>query len=112
MFIIDIIDAFFDEYFISHKNPFYSKDSLEIKEKLPKLEYGQCYGYVPTLALGGKTASKNLQVVDVKAYIEVIGQTAGKIIDLSYYSKIRNMRQFNSSLITGISNRISVFKIF
>lgn len=76
-------DAFFDEYFISHKEYFDSKDYLEIKGNLPKLEYGQCYGYVPALVLGGKAASKNLQVVDVKAYIEVIGQAAGKIIDLS-----------------------------
>lgn len=76
-------DAFFDEYFIMHKEYFDSKDYLEIKGYLKKLDYGQCYGYVPALVLGGKATSKNLQVVDAKAYIEVIGQAAGKIIDLS-----------------------------
>lgn len=76
-------DAFFDEYFISHKDYFDSKAYLEIKGTLPKLEYGQCYGYVPALPLGGKASNSNLKVVDAKSYIEVIGQAIGKIIDLS-----------------------------
>lgn len=72
-----------DDYGISDKDFFASKPFLEIKGKVPELSYGQCYGYVPALVLGGKAANKNLQVVDVKAYIEVIGQAIGKIIDLS-----------------------------
>ncbi|WP_426477523.1 GAD-like domain-containing protein [Chryseobacterium sp. CBSDS_008] len=76
------VDAFLDEYFISHKDYFDSKDYLEARETLPKLEYGQCYGYVPALSLGGKASNKNLQVVDTKSYIEIVGQSVGKIIDL------------------------------
>ncbi|WP_407535326.1 GAD-like domain-containing protein [Elizabethkingia miricola] len=76
------LDVFFDEYFIGHKDYFDSKAFLEIKGKMPKLEYGQCYGYVPALSLGGKASNNNLQIVDVKSYIEVIGQSLGKIIDL------------------------------
>ena len=76
------LDVFFDEYFIGHKDYFDSKAFLEIKGKMPKLEYGQCYGYVPALSLGGKASNNNLQIVDVKSYIEVIGQSVGKIIDL------------------------------
>ena len=76
------LDVFFDEYFIGHKNYFDSKAFLEIKGKMLKLEYGQCYGYVPALSLGGKVSNNNLQIVDVKSYIEVIGQSVGKIIDL------------------------------
>lgn len=53
-----------------------------MKDKLPKLEYGQCYGYVPALALGGSRSIKNLQVVDAKSYIDIIGQSVGKIYDL------------------------------
>lgn len=53
-----------------------------MKEQLPKPQYGQCYGYVPALSLGGKASNNNLQIVDVKSYIEVIGQSVGKIIDL------------------------------
>ncbi|MFK8296145.1 T6SS immunity protein Tdi1 domain-containing protein [Capnocytophaga canimorsus] len=62
---------------------FQTKPYLEMKDKLPKLEYGQCYGYVPALALGGSRSNKNLQVVDTKAYIHIIGQAVGKIYDLS-----------------------------
>src|SRR5579883_2154887 len=59
-----------------------AKPYLEIRNKLPKLQYGQCYGYVPNLALGGKKSIENLQVVDAKTYIDIIGQAVGKIIDL------------------------------
>lgn len=58
---------------------------FQIKEKLPqlpKLEYGQCYGYVPALCLGGSKSIKNIKIVDAKAYIMVIGEAVGKIIDL------------------------------
>ena len=59
---------------------FAAKPYLQIKGKLPKLEYGQCYGYVPALTLGGTKSNKNLKVVDTKSYIDIIGQSVGKII--------------------------------
>ena len=59
---------------------FAAKPYLQIKGKLPKLEYGQCYGYVPALALGGTKSNKNLKAVDTKSYIDIIGQSVGKII--------------------------------
>ncbi len=68
---------------IIDKEYFDSRPYLNIKGKLPTLQYGQCYGYVPALALGGKASSKNLQVVDVKSYVDIIGQAVGKFIDLS-----------------------------
>ncbi|GAB6948839.1 DUF1851 domain-containing protein [Hoylesella timonensis 4401737 = DSM 22865 = JCM 15640] len=79
-FVFDILLG--DDYGIYGKNFFDSKPYLDIKDKLPTLEYGQCYGYVPALALGGKVSNKNLQVVDAKTYIDIIGQAVGKIIDL------------------------------
>ena len=79
-FVFDILLG--DDYGISGKNFFDSKPYLDIKDKLPTLEYGQCYGYVPALALGGRVSNKNLQVVDAKTYIDIIGQAVGKIIDL------------------------------
>lgn len=79
-FVFDILLG--DDYGISGKNFFDSKPYLDIKDKLPTLEYGQCYGYVPALVLGGKVSNKNLQVVDAKTYINIIGQAVGKIIDL------------------------------
>nr|WP_262482143.1 GAD-like domain-containing protein [Capnocytophaga canimorsus] len=71
------------DFFITSKDYFNDKPYLEMKDKLPKLEYGQCYGYVPALALGGSRSNKNLQVVNAKAYIHIIGQAVGKIYDLS-----------------------------
>ena len=60
---------------------FAAKPYFQIKDKLPKLNYGECYGYVPALALGGSKSVKNLKVVDAKSYIHLIGQGVGKIID-------------------------------
>ena len=68
-----------DKFFISDSDYFGSQPYLEIKDKLPKLEYGQCYGYVPALPLGGKALNENLQVVDAKSYINIIGEAVGKI---------------------------------
>lgn len=59
-----------------------AKPYLDTKGKLPTLKYGQCYGYVPALPLGGKASNNNLHVVDSKSYIEMIGQAVGKIINL------------------------------
>ncbi|CAA0152777.1 conserved hypothetical protein [Tenacibaculum maritimum] len=61
---------------------YHAKPYLQIQNKLPKLEYGQCYGYVPALPLGGKKTTKNLQITDAKSYIDTIGQAVGKIINL------------------------------
>ena len=67
-----------DETAIIDKEYFDSRPYINIKGKLCALQYGQCYGYVPALALGGKASNKNLQVVDVKTYIDIIGQAVGK----------------------------------
>lgn len=69
------------EFCIKDKDMFDAKIYLDNKDKLPKLNYGECYGYVPALALGGSKSIKNLKVVDAKAYIHLIGQAVGKIID-------------------------------
>ena len=70
-----------DDFFLREKDMFDAKIYLDNKDKLPKLNYGECYGYVPALALGGSKSIKNLKVVDAKAYIHLIGQAVGKIID-------------------------------
>jgi hypothetical protein len=80
-FILDFVLG--DEYGIIDKDYFSSKSYLEIKGKLPQLQYGQCYGYVPALALGGSASIKNLRTVDTKSYIDIIGRSVGKIIDLT-----------------------------
>ena len=60
-----------------------SKNYQKVKRVLPPLAYGQCYGYTPIPALGGKKSYKTLQIVDAKTYVDMIGQASGKIIDLS-----------------------------
>jgi len=67
---------------IVNKEYFASKPYIDIKGKLPPLQYGQCYGYFPATVLGGSTSIKNLKITDIKTYIDIIGQAAGKIIDL------------------------------
>ncbi|WP_404812883.1 T6SS immunity protein Tdi1 domain-containing protein [Capnocytophaga canimorsus] len=62
---------------------FRSKNYQKIKRVLPPLKYGECYGYTPIPALGGKKSYKTLQIVDAKTYVDMIGQATGKIIDLS-----------------------------
>ena len=79
-FVLDFVLG--DEHGIKDKSYFASKPFLDNKSKLPPLEYGQCYGYTPAIALGGSASSKNLKVVDVKTYINIIGQSTGKIVDL------------------------------
>lgn len=70
-----------DEWDLSHS--YDAKPYLQARERLPKPRYGECYGYVPALALGGKARAGNLQIVDAKSYIDLIGQGVGKIISLS-----------------------------
>ena len=55
-----------DETAIIDKEYFDSRPYLNIKGKLPTLQYGQCYGYVPAWHWEAKHPSKNLQVVDIK----------------------------------------------
>ncbi len=67
---------------IVNKEYLASKPYIDIKGKLPALNYGECYGYFPALALGGSASVKNLKVTDAKTYIDIIGQAVGKIVDL------------------------------
>jgi len=75
-------------FFIAEKDCWADKDNfdakpyLDIKDKLPPLQYGECYGYFPALVMGGSASAKNLKITGAKAYIDFIGQAAGKIIDL------------------------------
>lgn len=37
----------------------------------------ECYGYIPALALGGNKSLKNIQVVKMLPYIDMIAQMIG-----------------------------------
>ena len=48
-------------------------------KKQSMLEYDECFGYVPLLALGGRGKVENLQKVKIREHIVLITQTAGRI---------------------------------
>lgn len=52
---------------------------LEAIEKLGKLDYDECFGYVPLLGLGGSEKVENLKKVKIREHIEIIAQLVGKI---------------------------------
>lgn len=79
--ISSLLNLFINQ-FVEEKDYFDAKPYLQMKDKLPKLAYGQCYGYVPALPLGGKQSNKNLKVVEAKTYINLIGEAVGKIYGL------------------------------
>lgn len=72
-----------DEDFDYYMKVYRAQNYHKVKATLPPLKYGQCYGYAPLPALGGKKSWKSLQVVDAKTYVDMIGQAVGKIIDLA-----------------------------
>ena len=48
-------------------------------KKYGELEYDECFGYVPLLALGGKESVDNLKKVKMKEHIELIYSMVGGI---------------------------------
>jgi len=47
--------------------------------RIGKLEYDECFGYVPLLGLGGNEKVENLKKVKIREHIEIITQLSGKI---------------------------------
>lgn len=66
-----------DEYFL--EKYFQIPHFIEAVKKLGKLEYDECFGYVPLLGLGGSEKIDNLSIVKIKEHIEIIAQLMGKI---------------------------------
>jgi hypothetical protein len=48
-------------------------------KKYGPLEYDECFGYVPLLALGGKESVNNLKKVKMREHIALIAELAGEI---------------------------------
>jgi hypothetical protein len=51
----------------------------EAVEKYGELEYDECFGYVPLLALGGNESVNNLKKVKMKEHIALIYNMVGEI---------------------------------
>lgn len=48
-------------------------------EKFGTLEYDECFGYVPLLALGGKESVNNLNKVKIREHIVLINELCGEV---------------------------------
>lgn len=71
-FFIDLKDGLFDEIFEM------SKYEVAVKT-LGRVQFDECFGYVPLLGLGGKESVDNLKKVKIREHIELITQMVGKI---------------------------------
>lgn len=72
-FLNDIIDSEYVRDFL---------DNSQYKEAIienGKLNFEECFGYVPLLALGGNEKVENLKKVKIKEHIKLITELAGKI---------------------------------
>ena len=67
--------SFMDNY-IKIINP---KEYKEAVIENGKLNFDECFGYVPLLRLGGSEKVENLKKVKIKEHIELIMQMVGKI---------------------------------
>lgn len=72
-FFDDLIEGELDEEFLS-----ISKYNEAI-EKYGNLEYNECFGYVPLLAIGGKESVNNIKKVKIREHIALITELAGGI---------------------------------
>lgn len=72
-FLNDIMDAEFAEDFLDNLQ--YQKAVI----KNGKLNFDECFGYVPLLGLGGEEKVENVKKVKIKEHIELITQMVGKI---------------------------------
>lgn len=52
-------------------------DFSKLTDKLGIPKVDECFGYVPALALGGSKSLKNVQIVKMLPYIEIIAQMIG-----------------------------------
>lgn len=52
-------------------------DFSKLTDKLGIPKVDECFGYVPALALGGSKSLKNVQIVKMLPYIDIIAQTIG-----------------------------------
>lgn len=72
-FFDDVTDGELDEEYLS------IKQYKAATKKLGNLEYDECFGYVPLLALGGKESVNNLKKVKILEHIALIAEMTGEV---------------------------------
>lgn len=81
----DVISDGFDFFFEDVTDGELDEEYLSIKQykaatkKLGILEYDECFGYVPLLALGGKESVNNLKKVKILEHIALITEMTGEV---------------------------------
>lgn len=81
----DVISDGFDFFFEDLQAGEFDKDHFTISkyneaiDKYGKLEYDECFGYTPILAMGGNESVENLKKVKIKEYIAIISNFIGEI---------------------------------
>ena len=89
----DIIEDGFD-FFFDDITDGELDNKLSIKQykaaikKLGDLEYDECFGYVPLLALGGKESVNNLKKVKIREHIAMIYEFIGEIWGVDHATSI------------------------
>ena len=68
-----VLDGELDEEYLS------IKQYKAATKKLGNLEYDECFGYVPLLALGGKESVNNLKKVKILEHIALIAEMTGEV---------------------------------
>lgn len=72
-FYEDLLDGEFDD------TDFNIKKYKEALNKYGMLEYDECFGYVPLIAMGGKESVENIKKAKIKEHISLISNFIGKI---------------------------------
>lgn len=81
----DVISSGFEYFFDIIADEECASDYFTIKKfesavkKYGDLEYDECFGYVPLLALGGKESVNNLKKVKIREHIAMIFEFIGEI---------------------------------
>lgn len=81
----DVICSGFDFFFDDLSEGELDDEYLSIKQykaaikKLGTLEYDECFGYVPLLALGGEESVNNLKKVKIREHIALITEISGEV---------------------------------
>lgn len=81
----DVISAGMDYYFEDLYDGDFDKEFFDMRKykaavkKYGSLEYDECFGYVPLLALGGKESVNNVKKVKIREHIALIASFIGEI---------------------------------
>lgn len=82
---VNIVSASFKYFFQNLLEDCFLEEDLEWNpyteaiNNYGKLEYDECFGYVPLLGLGGSEKVENIKKVKIREHIELITQLVGKI---------------------------------